>query len=151
MSENKLSFDSPSVQSYLGILQAVIARMANNSSACKTWCIGLVSAIVVVVAGKREPSLIWISLIPVVLFLVLDAYYLALEKAFRDRYNDFIAKLHNGEAALEDVFIVTIPDRSRTTIRGTFCAVGSFSVWPFYGLLGLMLVAVRLWVLGNDC
>ncbi|WP_414544018.1 hypothetical protein [Nostoc sp. CCY0012] len=47
---HKLTPDSNSVQSYLNILQGVIARMANNSASCKTWCISLVSAILVVLA-----------------------------------------------------------------------------------------------------
>ncbi len=41
---DKVNFESGAVQSYLGILQGVINRMASNSAGCKTWCITLVSA-----------------------------------------------------------------------------------------------------------
>ena len=55
-----LSLDetSPSVQAHLGIIQGVIQRMATNSAACKTWCITIVSAILVVVADKQNPNLV---------------------------------------------------------------------------------------------
>lgn len=51
----EVNVESGAVQSYLGILQRVINRMAANSSACKTWCIALVSAIVVITADKGKP------------------------------------------------------------------------------------------------
>lgn len=140
----KVNLESPAVQSYLTILQGVIGRMASNSSGAKTWCIALVSAIIVVVADKADPRYVWIALVPVALFFVLDAYYLGLERQFRDRYNNFIAKLHEGTAEVDDVFIVT---PGAGTIRAAFGACGSVSVWPFYVLLTLMLLAVRAWVL----
>jgi len=142
-----VSLDSPSVQSYLTILQAVISRMASNSAACKTWCITLVSAIVVIVADKGKPGYVWISVLPVVLFLVLDSYYLALERQFRDVYNDFIKKLHGGNATVEDVFYVCPKSGMFATSSGILRSLMSMSVWPFYGLLLAMLLMVRCLVL----
>ena len=72
MQTEKVSFDSPSVQSYLTILQSVISRMATNSTSCKTWCVSLVSAIIVIVADKGKPNYVWISIVPIVLFPLLD-------------------------------------------------------------------------------
>ena len=66
---DNVNFESGAVQSYLGILQGVINRMASNSAGCKTWCITLVSAIAVVVADKTNTSFIWVALIPIALFL----------------------------------------------------------------------------------
>jgi hypothetical protein len=144
---DKVEFDSPSVQSYLTILQAVIGRMASNSANCKTWCITLVSAIVVIIADKGKPSYVWISIVPIVLFLVLDSYYLSLERQFRGVYNDFIRKLHFGNATVEDVFYVAPRAGGPATSALILKASASFSVWPFYALLALMLLVVRVWVL----
>src|SRR2546425_4593734 len=88
------------------ILQSVISRMATNSSNCKTWCVTLVSAIVVIIADKGKPDYVWISVVPIALFLLLDTYYLSLEREFRGVYNDFIRKLHFGNATVDDVFYV---------------------------------------------
>ncbi len=142
-----VDLDSPAVQSYLRILQGVIGRMASNSAGAKTWCIALVSAIIVVVADKGQPAYVWIALVPVGLFFVLDAYYLGLERQFRDRYNAFIGKLHEGKAEVEDVFIVIPGGGLTASMKAAFIACGSVSVWPFYGLLALMLLAVRTCIL----
>jgi hypothetical protein len=110
MADHKKNLDidseSPSIQTHLGILQNVIQRMASNSSACKTWCVTLVSAVLVIVADKGKPDYAWIAMLPIVVFAALDAYYLALEKAFRNSYNDFISKLHNKSLTEGDLYSV---------------------------------------------
>jgi len=133
--------NSQAVQAHLGIMQSVIQRMASNSSSCKAWCIALASAVLVVVADKSKPEYAWIAVIPTLLFLTLDAYYLALERAFRDSYNAFIDKLHGGRIEPTDLYAV-IP--SGSSFRQFLGALGSFSVWPMYvTLLAMIYVAKR--------
>jgi len=141
-----IDFESGAVQSYLGILQGVINRMASNSAGCKTWCITLVSAITVVTAGKSKPSYIWIALVPILLFLFLDSYYLGLEQCFREHYNKFIKKLHSGEATIEDVYILNSESGFFATMSSTFKATLSVSIWPFYGFLVIMLGVVNKYI-----
>ncbi len=143
----QITINSPAVQSYLSILQGVINRMAANSSGCKTWCIALVSAIVVIIAGKEKPEYVWISIIPIFLFVFLDSYYLGLEKRFRDQYNKFIKKLHDDNATIDDIFIVTPEKGFWVFISTTFQSLVSLSIWPCYGLLAGMMFMVRYWVL----
>lgn len=143
----KLTFDSPAIQSYLSILQGVINRMSSNSAGCKSWCIALVSAIIVIIADKARAEYIWLSLIPIVLFLLLDAYYLALERGFRSHYNDFIRKIHSGTASIEDVFIISPDMNGFKTIKESFWAMGSISIWTFYGFLMALLIGVKIFVL----
>jgi len=135
---------SPSVQTHLGIRQSVIQRMAGNSTSCKSWCITIVSAILVIIADKRKPDFALIAIIPTFLFLILDAYYLGLEKAFRTTYNDFVKKLHSGNAVADDLYAV-VPNGSET--RHQIDALKSLSVWGFYGLLALLIVVARLLIL----
>lgn len=142
-----ISIDSTCVQTYVGILHTVINRMAANSAGCKRWCITLVSAIIVIVATINKPNFIWISLFPVVLFFILDSYYLALEQRVRTLYNTFIHKLHTDTAKNEDLFVVTQRVGLAETLVSTLNAFKSVSIWLFYGVLGAMLVAVKIWVL----
>src|SRR2546427_3132215 len=93
----KVDLNSPGTQSYLTILQGVISRMAGNSGSAKTWCIALLSAILGVVAETDKPKYALLASIPTALFFFLDAYYLGLERRFREQYNPFITKLHDGE------------------------------------------------------
>lgn len=144
-----LTFDSPPVQTHLQMLQDIIGRLAGNSASCKTWCVSLTSALAVVAAGEAasRPRILSVAVLPVVLFLLLDAYYLGLERRFRDCYNTFVKKLHNGTATVDDVFLL----ESKLTIPGffgeIFPALLSFSIWPFYGglAIGLWFLKARLW------
>ena len=130
--------DSSAVQAHLNILQGVIQRMAENSRSCKVWCVTLVSAILVLVARTGEPRHALLALAPVALFFLLDAYYLALERAFRNSYNAFVAKLHDGGLAMADLY------RVKPTNMGAMlflACIRSFSVWLFYVVL---LVTIAL-------
>lgn len=134
--------DSPVVQAHLAIAQAVIQRMATNSASCKAWCITLVAAILVIVADKGKPSYALLAGIPTLLFLVLDTYYLALERGFRTSYNDFIDKVHSEKVVASDLYAV-VPKGS--LVKVFFQSLGSFSIWLFYFTLGAM-IWLAVWV-----
>ena len=73
----------------LGFLQAIIARMANNSFYIKGWDLTL---FVAVVALKKDVSQYSGCLLPALIvstiaFCLLDAYYLQQERIFRKIYN----------------------------------------------------------------
>lgn len=119
----------PSIQTHLGILQGVIDRMAANSASCKTWCITIVSAILVVVADKEKPQLAWVAVLPTFLFAALDIYYLAMEKGFRNSYKCFVEKLHAKTLAPSDLYSIC-PTRDGSKLQWE--AMKSFSVWGFY-------------------
>jgi hypothetical protein len=140
--ERSYSEDSAAVQAHLNIAQAVIQRMASNSASCKAWCTTLVAAILVIVADKGKPNYALIAVIPTVLFLVLDAYYLALERCFRLSYNEFIDKVHGGRVVAVDLYAVTPNGRLPTAVLRS---LGSFSIWPFYLTLGVM-IWLSMWI-----
>ncbi len=144
VSNQCLKESSPSVQTHLGILQGVIQRMAGNSSQCKAWCITIVSAILVIVADKSKPDYAWIALLPTILFLSLDAYYLSLEKGFRQSYNDFVLKIHQNELKPEDLYSVA---PTGEMLQHRIDSLKSFSVWGFYLGLVILLVLARFVVL----
>ncbi len=136
--ENEFKENSQAVQAHLGITQSVIQRMAANCSSCKAWCIALISAILLVVAEKGKPQYALIAIIPNILFLVLDAYYLALEKMFRQSYNTFIEKLHCGKVVASDLYAVAPTGSLFYTF---FASLLSFSIWPFY-----LTLLVMIWI-----
>lgn len=129
---NKIDLDSTAVQHHLSMLQNCITRMASNSSACKTWCVTIVSAILVLSTDKDKSNFAFLACVPSIVLGLLDAYYLGLERAFRDSYNQFIDKLHSKTLGISDIYAIH-PEGS--VKRKAFRAIASFSVWPFYGLL----------------
>ena len=141
-----INIDSSSVQSYLENLQSTMARMSAQSASCKTWCITLVSALLAFAADKQKPDAVFISVIPIGLFFLLDSYYLGRERIFRMLYTDFVQKLHAGTARSEDVFVIAIDRRARALLRLTGQSILSVSVWPFYSLVSVMLIVARSWI-----
>ena len=147
ISRMPVNAESSAVQAHLAILQGVIQRMAENSRSCKVWCVTLVSAILVLVARTGEPRHALLALAPVALFLLLDAYYLALERAFRKSYEAFVAKLHEGGLEPGDLYAVKPVGMS---IRLVGACLRSFSVWLFYAVLIATIVLAWMLVLPSD-
>lgn len=145
--ESTLEIDgeSPTIQTHLGVLQNVIQRMASNSSSCKAWCVTLVSAVLVIVADKGNPEYAWIAMLPTIVFSALDAYYLALEKAFRNSYNNFISKLHKKSLTEKDLYSVA-PKGNMSHLQ--LESFKSFSVWGFYLSLAALIVITKSIAIG---
>ena len=139
--------ESPAVHAHLTILQSVIQRMAENSRSCKVWCVTLVAATLVLVARTGEPQHALIALVPTLLFLVLDAYYLALERAFRSSYDSFVGELHGGKLASSRVFRVT-PTGMGLGLVGR--CLGSVSIWLFYPLVAATILLAWSLILPSD-
>ncbi|GAA9905549.1 hypothetical protein VN0798_14130 [Helicobacter pylori] len=115
----------------LKILQGVINRMAQNSLECKKWTLALA---VGVLSLKIEAisHLYGLCVLGVLLacFYLLDAYYLMLERLFREQYKWLI---NNRLKTNERLFEVTC----RCVLY--LCAMRSFSLFPYWAL-GLCLV-----------
>ena len=129
--------ESPAVQTHLKIVQGVIQRMGDNSRHCKVWCVTLVSAVLVLVARTGNPDHALIAVLPTILFWCLDAYYLLLEWRFRNSYNDFVVRLHDGTLATNVVYKL-MPCGS--VLKGTLYSAKSPSVWPFYVVIVATIV-----------
>jgi hypothetical protein len=137
--------ESTAVQSYLTALQGVITRMATNSSNCKTLCVTIVAAILVVVSDKSKTSFTFVALLPILVLCFLDAYYLGLEQGFRCTYNDFVRKLRDGKATIEDLYVIVAKNKADSRdkfnpVIATVQGFSSFSVYPFYSTLTAILV-----------
>ena len=140
--------NSPAVQAHLTMMQGVIQRMAENSRSCKLWCVTLVAATLVLVARTGEPQHALIALVPTLLFLFLDSYYLALERAFIGSQNAFVAKLHRGELKSADIYRV-VPTGMGWRLVGR-CLLGSVSIWPFYLLVTVTILLTWLLIIPSD-
>ena len=142
-----LDENSPAVQMHLTMMQGVINRMAENSRSCKLWCVTLVAATLVLVARTGEPQHTLIALVPTVLFLFLDSYYLALERAFSSSQNAFVAKLQKEQLGLADVYRV-VPMGMGLLLVGR--CLGSVSIWLFYPLVALTIILAWLLVIPSE-
>ena len=140
-----LGVDSPAVQAHIEMLQGVIQRMAENSRSCKLWCVTLVAATLVLVARTGEPRHALIALVPTVLFLFLDSYYLALERAFIRSQNAFVSKLHEGKLKDADMYKVFPMGMGLRLVISSL--LGSLSILPFYVLVIATVLVAWCWTL----
>lgn len=138
-----LQADSTAVQSYLSMLQSVIARMATNSANCKTWCVTLVSTIIVLASDKPEHNYASFSLVPILIFFMLDTYYLEQERSFRRTYNIFLKKLHTSKAVYSDLYVIRPTENDRGSFISIIMASISFSTLPFYLLFLVSISLIR--------
>ena len=139
--------ESPAVRAHLEMMQGVIQRMAENSRSCKVWSVTLVAAILVLVARTGEPQHALLAFVPTVLFLSLDSYYLALERAFICSQTVFVGKLHRRELAATDIFRVA-PTGMGPVLVGR--CLGSVSIYLFYPLLTVTVLLAWLLIIPTD-
>ena len=140
--------DSSAVQTHLNIMQGVINRMAENSRSCKVWCVTLVAATLVLVARTGEPQHALIALVPTGLLWCLDAYYLGLERRFRNSYDYFVDKVHHSELSVVDLYKV----RTSGSEIGQFLwsMFRSPSTLPFYLLVAATIFLAWQLVIPSD-
>jgi len=84
--DNKDMFDEKTIQ-YLQMIQSVIERMSTTSAIFKGFCATIVAGVFAVSFTEINKWTLILTIIPVSCFLMLDIYYLRLEKRFRALYN----------------------------------------------------------------
>jgi len=75
------------VTKHLEIIQSVINRQAANSFQMKSWTIALLAALIGLSRASKEDIFI-AGLGVVILFWLLDSYYLSKERKFRSLYDE---------------------------------------------------------------
>jgi hypothetical protein len=130
--------DNPATTAHMTMLQSIISRLANNSAACKTWCLTLVGALVSLAGATKVPGIITFTLVPITIFGFMDTMYLAQEKAYRDLFNSIAEKIRTGEYNLDSAFKAGAPLKAAHVGH----ALKSWAIWPVYfGLIAAYVVA----------
>jgi len=122
---------------HLQMLQDLIERMSATSGQIKVASTAMVTAVLSVATGVTNPNIALVALPVIILLAALDAYYLSLERGFRDKFNTLRVTSIEG---LADFGMQ--PDNRPTLL--TFLT--SRSVWPFYASLLAIVIATSIWV-----
>lgn len=121
---------------HLDFIQAVVARLANSSSAAKGWGLTVATATFGFSATRAEPFVAGLGIVVVAVFAVLDSYYLREERLFRFLYE----AARKGEV---EVYSMNKNAYADCVTRGQ--VICSWSVLGFYLPLALAGVAALLW------
>ena len=73
---------------HLEMIQGIISRMAGNLFFLKGWAITLIAALFALAAKDANLKYIIVAYFPVLIFWILDGYFLSQERLFRDLYDD---------------------------------------------------------------
>lgn len=127
---------------YISLLQENINRMASNSANCKTWLVTILAALLAIQASLRElQGILWIALIPAILFYLLDSYYLGLERRFIKIEGAFVED-EKQEANTTSMLYNFNTKSIMSDSKATWEAMGSTSTWPFYLAIIVLVVLI---------
>ena len=123
---------------HLEMIQTIISRMANNSFSLKSWTVTLVSGIFILASKETDKLYFLVAYIPIIVFWLLDAYYLLQERLYRELYNK-VRTLSLGEID----FDMNISLDDFHTEKNTYsCCLLSKTIIGFYLPLALVTVGI---------
>ncbi len=126
---------------HLEFIQGVINRMASNLFFLRGWTITLIAALLALfVKGTNSNYIIYFLLVLVLVFWILDGYFLSQERLFRALYNH-VRKLDEKEIDFSMNTSEFKKDKKNTWV----CAMFSSTLLVFYlPLVGVALLIVYL-------
>lgn len=122
---------------HLEFIQGAINRMAGNLFFLRGWTITLIAALFAFFAKETNTDFIFVVYFPVIIFWILDGYFLSQERLFRALYNH-VRKLDEKEID----FSMDTSGYKKDEGNSWICSIFSTTLLFFY----LPLVAIMLLV-----
>jgi hypothetical protein len=120
----------------LEIVQSIIARIASYGANLKNYCITLTTAICGFAITLHRPLVIVSAIVPVVVFMLLDAQFLRVERRFRALFDQL-----RGDWDVLPRFAINL--QSAPEIR-YWSVLTSWSILIFYLPLAIAVTAVLM-------
>jgi hypothetical protein len=125
---------------HLEMIQAVIARMSVNSGTVKRYAMVITAAAVSLGKFAGSAMILIVAVAVVILFALLDARYLRLERCYRDLFN----AVRSEPPDTRPDFRLT-PDQNGQRLVNV---LKSWSVAGLYGVLVIFMLAVMPFLKG---
>lgn len=126
------------VIAHLGFIQGIITRMGTNSFLLKGWSITLVAAMFALAVKDADKRFMLLAYFPVIVFWVLDGFFLHQEKLFRKLYEG----VASGAISSDQFTLDTSPVRAQ--VPSMLRVIFSKTLLPFHGVVVLMVVFAML-------
>jgi hypothetical protein len=121
----------------IDLIQTIIQRMANNSFLIKGWTLTLVVGSLLLNSEKNQ---FFLTLIPIISFWILDAYYLRMERIYRKMYEWVIDNRMKDDSKLFDLK----PSRFEKNVSCLLRTMYSITLITFYGSIGILTLVYCL-------
>lgn len=126
---------------YLQMIQESISRMSTNAAIFKGFAATIVAGVAALSYNEINTFVLALSFIPVLTFVLLDIYYLALERKFRFLYE----KVRKDEHEIDFSMKLTEDPLEKISARARIIdCIKSPSILLFYPLIIAVLVVVFL-------
>ena len=125
-------------EKHIEIVQNIIDRLANNSFYIKGWTITLLTALIAIYASTKNISFVILSILPVIIFWLLDSYYLWQERLFRKLYECIV----NGEYPSD--YTINLKHIETSDIK-YISVVFSKTILPIY--LGMVVIICLIYLI----
>lgn len=130
----------------IDLLQSCISRMAENSFKIKGWYFAILAAIIALWPKQdssffASPFLYWLTItVFSLVFWFTDASYLAIERAYREKYNKTLKKrLANN---FDGLFDLSPNPKFRCKFLEIIAAMASRTLLPIYLLIPIFMLVL---------
>lgn len=147
-----MSISTEQIHKELELIQAIISKVSSNSFEVKKWLVGILTALIIF---KNDELLggnirvIWLLGLPILCFWYLDAFFLSIEKFYREMYEWVITFRSQTDKYLYDLKTEkreypqgTVIDLKKTK-NSVLSSAFSRTVWPFY-LLPITFIIIYI-------
>ena len=125
---------------YLEAIQRVIDRLSSTSFILKGWAVSLVAGLMALAASGTNHGYVLVAYIPTVVFWLLDAYFLMMERQYRNIFEENID-------LSKEVKCFTLKRRKATFLMFAEAALSITMLLTYAPLIGAALIA--MFVLGG--
>lgn len=122
---------------HLEMIQSIIARLAGYGATLKNYCVTLTTAVCGFSITSHKPMVAILAFLPIIVFALLDAQYLRVERQFRSFF-DKLRKEDWNHVPSFDLNLNAAPSAPYLS------ALWSWSIFNFYAPLSLGVAVVVL-------
>jgi hypothetical protein len=127
---------------HLGFIQGVISRMGNNSFLLKGWSVALVAALFALSAKDANKLFIVIAFFPVLIFWVLDAFFLHQEHLYRKLYEE----VADGKVPSTKFTLNPKDLTEKRKVRSMISLMFSKTLLPFHLILIFLIILAMIFL-----
>lgn len=126
--------------SYLQMIQGIIDRLSNKSGNIKGFATTTVAGVTALSFEETNPYILLLAFTPIIVFILLDIYYLGLERKYRFLYE----QVRQGKEVDFDM-ILDLKESEIIKAKATKCqCLMSKSIKQFYIPLLLVVIGVLI-------
>ena len=135
---------------HLELIESIIERMAKNCFQLKAWSMTLVTVVGALSSKESDKRFILLAFIPIIVFWLLDAYYLQQERRYKALYRIVCQKKEADIDFNLNTRGIKYTEYESKRICFFYCLI-STSVSLFYGVLTFTLILLVLVIFKGWC